>query len=62
MRFTVTARGKRVATWTRQAPRARNAVTLTRKLPTGTTLKAGAYTLAVGLSASAKSSAAIRVR
>ena len=65
VRFTVAARGKRpkvLASWTRPGAKGANRVTLTRKLPTGRTLKAGAYTLAVGLSASAKSSAAIRVR
>ena len=62
VRFTVTAKGKRVTTWTRRSAKGANAVTLTRKLPNGKTLKAGAYTLSVGISASAKSSAAIRVR
>ena len=61
MRFTVARRGQKVATWTKHGVRGANKVTLTRKLPTGRTLKAGAYTLAVGLNASAKT-AAIRVR
>jgi subtilisin family serine protease len=64
VRFTVSQRGRRaaVATWTSKGKTGTNAVTLTRKLPTGATLKSGAYTLGVGLSASAKRSAAIRVR
>jgi hypothetical protein len=63
VRFTVTAKGKAVATWTRKAHRGGNRYTLKRKLPTGRTLKRGSYRLSVGLSASAKaSSAAIRVR
>jgi thermitase len=62
VRFTVTRKGKRVASWTRSARGGATAVTLTRKLPTGVTHKPGAYTLAVGLSASATTSRSIRVR
>ena len=62
MRFTVTAKGKSFGTWTRAAHRGGNRFTLTRKLPTGKTLKRGSYTLSVALSGSAKaSSASIRV-
>jgi subtilisin family serine protease len=61
VRFTVARRGKKLASWTKRGVRGANRVTLTRRLPTGRTLKAGAYTLAVGLNASAKT-AAIRVR
>ncbi|MDA0171576.1 S8 family serine peptidase [Solirubrobacter taibaiensis] len=62
VRFTVTAKGKSFGTWTRQAHRGGNQFTLTRKLPTGKTLKRGRYTLSVALSGSAKaSSASIRV-
>ena len=63
VRFTVTAKGKSFGTWTRAAHRGGNQFTLTRKLPTGKTLKRGSYTLSVALSGSAKaSSASIRVR
>ncbi|MDA0182411.1 S8 family serine peptidase [Solirubrobacter phytolaccae] len=64
VRFAVHAKGKSkaLATWTKQAHRGGNQFTLTRKLPTGKTLKRGAYTLSVSLSASAQSSTAIRVR
>ena len=62
VRFTVAQGGRKVATWTKHGVSGANRVTLTRKLPTGRTLKAGSYTLAVGLSADAKSAAAIRVR
>jgi hypothetical protein len=61
VRFTVARRGKAVASWTKRGVQGTNRVTLTRKLPTGRTLRAGAYTLAVGVSATAKS-ASIRVR
>ena len=64
MRFTVTRRGskKALATWTRKGRAGANSVTITRRLPTGRTLKPGTYTLAVGLSATATSSRSIRVR
>ena len=62
VRFTVTAKGKAVTAWTHRSAKGANAVTLTRRLPNGKTLKAGAYTLSVGINASAKRSAAIRVR
>lgn len=65
VRFAVHAKGKSkpLATWTEQAHRGGNLYTLTRKLPNGKTLKRGAYTLSVSLSASAKaSSTPIRVR
>ncbi|RKQ92922.1 subtilisin family serine protease [Solirubrobacter pauli] len=64
VRFAVHAKGKAkpVASWTKRAHRGGNQYTLTRKLPTGATLKRGAYTLSVSLSATAKSSTAIRVR
>jgi hypothetical protein len=63
VRFTVVAKGKAkaVATWTKQAHRGGNQFTLTRKLPTGKTLKRGAYTLSVSLSPTARASTAIRV-
>ena len=61
VRFTVTAKGKSLGTWTRQAHRGGNQFTLTRKLPSGKTLKRGSYRLSVALSGSAKASAAIRV-
>ena len=65
VRFSITRRGTKrpLATWSVRARASRNAVTFTRKLPTGRTLKPGAYTLAVGLSASpaASSSKLIRV-
>lgn len=61
VRFTVAAKGKQVATWTKQAHRGGNQFQLTRKLPTGRTLKRGAYTLSVAVNASAKTSTAIRV-
>jgi hypothetical protein len=61
VRFTVARRGKKLATWTKHGVKGANKVTLRRKLPTGRTLKAGSYTLAVALNARAKT-AAIRVR
>lgn len=64
VQFAIAAKGKKapLATWSKQAHRGGNQFTLTRTLPTGKTLKRGAYTLSVSLSASAKSSTAIRVR
>ncbi|MBE2317458.1 S8 family serine peptidase [Solirubrobacter sp. CPCC 204708] len=62
VRFTVTAKGKRVATWTRKGQGGGNHFTLTRRLPTGKTLKRGSYKLAVSLSATAQASASLRVR
>jgi len=64
VRFAVHAKGKSkaLATWTKQAHRGGNRFTLTRKLPSGKTLKRGAYTLSVSLSPSARSSTGIRVR
>jgi hypothetical protein len=52
-----------VATWTRGARSGAQRITLSRKLPTGKTLKRGRYklSLAVGAGATA-SAAAIRVR
>jgi hypothetical protein len=61
VRFTVTRRGKRVASWSRSGRTGANSVTFTRRLPTGLKLKPGAYKLAVGLSAKATTSRAIRV-
>jgi hypothetical protein len=62
VRFTVTAKGKSYGSWTRVARRGGNQLTLTRKLPGGKTLKRGRYRLSVALSATAKASAALRVR
>ena len=56
------AAARRLASWTSRGRAGANTVTLTRQLPTGKTLKPGSYTLAVGLSATAKSSRVIRVR
>ena len=62
VRFTVTAKGKSLGTWTRRAHRGGNQFTLTRKLPTRKTLKRGSYRLSVALSGSAKASAGFSVR
>jgi thermitase len=64
VRFTVTRRGtnQAVASWSIRARASQNSVTITRKLPTGRTLKPGAYTLDVAVSTAAKSSRLIRVR
>ena len=62
VRFTVTAKGKSLGTWTRRAHRGGNQFTLTRKLPTRKTLKRGSYRLSVALSGSARASAGFSVR
>ena len=51
----------RLATWTSRGRTGANTFTLTRRLPTGKTLKPGSYTLAVAVSATATSSRFIRV-
>jgi len=56
VRFTLTAKKKRLATWTRHSLKGTNAFTFAKKL------KTGAYTMSVALNATAKSSAALRVR
>ena len=55
VRFTITRRGskKPLASWTRRGRTGANSIALTRRLPTGRTLKPGTYTLAVALSATA---------
>ena len=57
VRFAISRRGHRVATYTRSAHAGANTVVLPHRK-----LKPGAYTLAVGLSATASSARAIRVR
>jgi thermitase len=63
VRFTVTRRGtnQAVASWSIRARASQNSITITRKLPTGRTLKPGAYTLDVAVSTAARSSRLIRV-
>ena len=63
VRFTITRRGSRavLANWSSRGRSGANTFTLTRRLPTGKTLKPGSYTLAVAVSTSAKSSSFIRV-
>ena len=63
VRFTVQAKGsKRVfATWNKLGRPGANAFVVRRTLPSGTTLKRGAYTLGVAVSATASSSKVIRV-
>ena len=63
VKFTVKRRGSKatLASWSRRGKAGANAVTLTRTLPTGTTLKPGRYTLGVAVSAKAGSSSLIRV-
>jgi thermitase len=63
VRFTITRRGSKslLASWTSRGRAGANSVTLTRRLPTGKTLKPGSYTLAIAVSATAKSSSVIRV-
>jgi subtilisin family serine protease len=63
VRFTITRRGSKavLANWSSRGRSGANSVTLTRRLPTGKTLKPGSYRLAVAVSASAKSSSLIRV-
>jgi hypothetical protein len=55
VRFTVLRRGspRGSGTWTVRSHGGGNAYTLTRRLPTHRTLSAGAYTLRVGLAATA---------
>ena len=55
VRFTVSRRGTRKATWTAKGRTGANSYTLTRRLPTRLTLVPGAYTLAVALNATASS-------
>jgi thermitase len=57
VRFTVTRRGSKTSlgTWTRSGRAGANVVSLTRRLPTGRTLKPGTYTLALSLAHSARS-------
>jgi hypothetical protein len=64
VRFSIARRGAKrpIASWTRRSRAGANTAVITRRLPTGRTLKPGKYTLAVGLNASATSSRAIRVR
>jgi len=64
IRFSITRRGAKrpLASWSVRAHSSRNAVTFTRKLPTGRTLKAGAYKLTVGLSASSAVSSSKLIR
>jgi hypothetical protein len=63
VRFTITRRGSKavLANWSSRGRSGANTLTLTRRLPTGKTLRPGSYTLAVAVSASAKSSSLIRV-
>jgi subtilisin family serine protease len=63
VRFTIKRRGSKavLANWSSRGRSGANSVTLTRRLPTGKTLKPGSYRLAVAVSASAKSSSLIRV-
>jgi subtilisin family serine protease len=63
VRFTITRRGSKtlLASWSSRGRAGANFVTLTRRLPTGKTLKPGSYTLAVAVSTSAKTSSVIRV-
>jgi thermitase len=63
VRFSFTRRGTKqaVASWSIRARASRNSITITRKLPTGRTLKPGSYTLAVAVSTGATSSNLIRV-
>jgi thermitase len=63
VRFTITRRGSKtlLASWSSRGRAGANSVTLTRRLPTGKTLKPGSYTLAVAVSTSAKTSSFIRV-
>jgi hypothetical protein len=51
VRFTITRRGSRraLASWTQRGRSGANRTTVTRRLPTGRTLKRGAYTVAVAL-------------
>ena len=64
VRFSIARRGTKKApsSWTTKGRSGANRVTITRRLPTGRTLKPGSYTLSVGLSATATSSRSIRVR
>jgi hypothetical protein len=63
VRFTITRRGSKakLATWASRGRAGANSVTLTRRLPTGKTLKPGSYALAVAIGATAASSKLIRV-
>jgi subtilisin family serine protease len=63
VRFTITRRGSKavLANWSSRGRSGANTFTLTRRLPTGKTLKPGSYTLAVAVSTSAKTSGFIRV-
>jgi hypothetical protein len=63
VRFTITRRGSKalLASWTSRGRAGANTVTLTRRLPTGKTLKPGSYTLAIAISPTVKSSSVIRV-
>jgi subtilisin family serine protease len=64
VRFSIIRSGskKALSTWTKTGRSGANTVTITRRLPTGRTLKPGTYKLSVGLSATATSSRSIRVR
>jgi subtilisin family serine protease len=63
VRFTITRRGSKtvLANWSSRGRSGANTFTLTRRLPTGKTLKPGSYTIAVAVSPAAKSSSLIRV-
>ncbi len=64
VRFSITRRGAKrpLASWSVRAHAGRNSVKFTRKLPTGRTLKRGAYRLAVRLSAGPAASGSKLIR
>jgi subtilisin family serine protease len=64
VRFRIVRRGSRkaLASWTRSGRAGANSTVITRRLPTGKTLKRGRYTLSVSLNANATSLRSLRVR
>jgi subtilisin family serine protease len=64
VKFTITKRGSKrtLSAWTKKGHAGANRISISRRLPTGKTLKRGSYTLRVGLSATVTSSRSIRVR
>jgi subtilisin family serine protease len=64
VKFAITKRGSRrtLSAWTKRGRAGANRVSISRRLPTGKTLKRGSYTLRVSISATATSSRSIRVR
>jgi subtilisin family serine protease len=63
VRFAIARRGSKsvLASWSSRGRAGANSVTITRRLPTGKTLRPGSYTLTVGAGATAKRSGLIRV-